>query len=123
ATNDGNWNPPPAIAISDASVVEGNSGTVNAVFTVTLVGTHSGSVSVNYATANNTAVAGSDYTAMSGTLTFGPGESSKTISVAVKGDTLAEYAEQVNVNLSNPVGGVTTASQAIGTIVDDEPAP
>ena len=64
-------------SISDASVVEGNSGTTNAVFTVTLVGAHSGSVSVNYATADNTAVAGADYTATSGTLTFGPGESTQ----------------------------------------------
>src|SRR5262249_35498780 len=58
ATNDGDWNPPPAIVISDASVVEGNSDTVSAAFTVTLVGAHSGSVSVNFATRDNSAVAG-----------------------------------------------------------------
>jgi hypothetical protein len=123
AVNDGNWNPPPAIVISDASVVEGNSGTVNAVFTVTLMGAHSGSVSVNYATADNTAVAGADYTAKSGTLTFGPGDSTQTISIPVIGDTLNEFDEQFFVNLSNAVGGVITDSQGIGTIVDDDPAP
>jgi hypothetical protein len=123
ATNDGLWNAPPSIVISDASVVEGNSGTVNAVFTVTLVGAHSGSVSVNYATADNSAVAGADYTAKSGTLTFGPGDSTQTISVPVIGDTLNEFDEQFFVNLSNAAGGVITDSQGIGTIVDDDPAP
>jgi hypothetical protein len=123
ATNDGDWNPPPSIVISDAAtVVEGNSGTVNAVFTVTILGDH-GAVSVNYATANNTAAAGADYTSTSGTLTFGAGESSQTFSVPVNGDTLDEYDEQFFVNLSNAVGGVITDSQAVGTIQDDDAAP
>src|SRR5205823_13908732 len=74
-------------------------------------------------TADNTAVDAHDYTAMSGTLTFGPGESTKTISVPVKGDTISEYDEQFYVNLSNVVGGVITDAQGIGTIVDDDPAP
>ena len=121
--NNGDWNPPPSIAISDVSVVEGNSGTVNAVFTVSVVGTHSGNVSVNYVTANGTAVAGLDYTSGSGTLTFGPGESTKTFSVSVKGDTLHEYDEQFYVNLSGAVGGQITDSQGIGTIVDDDSPP
>jgi hypothetical protein len=125
AINDGDWNPPPAIAISDApTVVEGNSGTVNAVFTVSIMGAHSGPVSVNFATADNTAIAGSDYTATSGTLTFGPGDSTpQTISVPVNGDILDEYDEQFYVNLSSAVHGVITDSQGIGTIVDDDPAP
>jgi hypothetical protein len=124
AVNDGDWNPPPGIAISDApTVVEGNSGTVNAVFTVSIVGAHSGNISVGYSTANGTATAGADYTATSGTLTFGPGESTKTISVPVKGDTLDEYDEQLFVNLSSAAGGVITDSQGTGTIQDDDPAP
>jgi hypothetical protein len=124
AVNDGDWNPPPGIAISDASiVVEGNSGAINAVFTVSIVGAHSGSVSVGYSTADNTATAGADYTATSGTLTFGPGESTKTIPVPVKGDMLDENDEQFTVNLSNAAGGVITDSQGIGTIQDDDPAP
>jgi len=123
AANDGNWGPQPTIAIADASVVEGNSGTRNAVFTVTAIGGHSGSVSLHYATASNTAVAGSDYTATSGTLTFGPGESTKTISVAVKGDTLDEDDEQFFLNLSTAVGAQLPDTQAIGTIVDDDGAP
>src|SRR5262245_15121501 len=122
--NNGDWNPPPAIAISDApTIVEGNSGTVNAVFTVSIVGAHSGSVSVDYSTADNTATAGADYTATSGTLTFGPGESTKTIPVPVKGDTLDEFDEQFFVNLSNAVGGQISDSQGTGTIQDDDPAP
>jgi len=121
-TNDGNWNPPASIVISDATVVEGNSGTVNAVFTVTLIGSH-GSVNVNFAMANNTAVAGSDYTSTSGTLTFGAGDSSKTISVPIIGDKLDEYDEQFFVNLSSAVGGVITDSQAVGTIQNDDGPP
>ncbi|HUE75050.1 MAG TPA: FG-GAP-like repeat-containing protein, partial [Pirellulaceae bacterium] len=122
ATNDGNWNPPPSIVISDTTVTEGDSGTVNAVFTVTVIGNHAG-VSVNYSTADSTAAAGADYTATSGTLTFGVGESSKTISVPVLGDTLDEYDERFFVNLSNAVGGQITDSQGIGTIVDDDDPP
>jgi hypothetical protein len=104
------------------AVVEGDSGTLNAVFTVTLVGDH-GNVSVNYATANNTAVAGVDYATTFGTLTFTATETSKTISVQVTGDTLDEYDEQFFVNLYSPVGGVITDSQGLGTIVDDDAAP
>jgi Calx-beta domain-containing protein/VCBS repeat protein len=124
ATNNSDWNPPPAFAISDApTIVEGNSGTVNAVFTVSIVGAHSGNVSVNYATADNGATAGADYTATSGTLTFGPSDSTMTITVPVKGDTLNEYDEQFYVNLSNAVGAQITDSQGTGTIQDDDAAP
>jgi hypothetical protein len=124
ATNDGDWNPPPSIAISDApTVVEGDSGTVNAVFTVSIVGAHSGTVKVDYSTAGYTAAAGTDFTTTAGTLSFGPSDSSLTISVPVKGDTIDEYDEQFFVNLSNAVGGVITDSQGIGTIQDDDPAP
>jgi Calx-beta domain/FG-GAP-like repeat len=125
ATNDGDWNPPPAIVISDApTIVEGNSGTINAVFTVSIIGNHSGSVTVGYSTADGAAVAGADYTATSGTLTFGPGDSTpQTISVPVKGDTIDEYDEQFVVNLFNAVGGQITDSQGTGTIQDDDAAP
>ena len=123
AANDGDWNPPPSIAISDAAiVVEGNSGTVNAVFTVSVVGNQHG-VSVNYATADSSAAAGSDYTAKSGILTFAAGVDTMTISVPVLGDTRDEIDEQFYVNLTNAIGGVLTDSQAIGTIQDDDPAP
>jgi hypothetical protein len=122
ASNDGNWNPPPSITISDATVVEGDAGTVNLEFTVSIVGDHSG-VSVQYATANGGAIADSDYTPKSGTLTFAADEYSMKISVPVIGDTTDEYDEQLYVNLSNASGGQISDSQGIGTIQDDDDAP
>jgi len=67
----------PSISLSDATVTEGS--TANAVFTVALSNAYSKPVTVNYATADAGAVAGSDYQAVSGTLTFAPGETTKTI--------------------------------------------
>jgi hypothetical protein len=78
-------------------------------------------VSVNYATANGTATSGSDYAATSGTLTFAPGETSKTITVAVTGDTLSEPNETFFLNLTNAVGASISDGQGQGTIQDDEP--
>jgi len=78
-------------------------------------------VTVHYATGDGTAVAGSDYQAASGTLTFNPGETSKTIFVSVIGDRLAESSENFFVNLSQPTNAGVTSSQGVGTILDDEP--
>ncbi len=123
ATNDGDWDPPPSIAISDAAiVVEGDSGAIDAVFTVTIVGDHNG-VSVDYSTGDYSAAAGADYTAQSGTLIFGVGEFSQTISVPVQGDTIDEYDEQFFVSLSNAAGGQITDSSGTGTIQDDDTDP
>ena len=72
----------PAISINDISIPEGDSGTSNFVFTVSLSTATEQTVSVNYSTANNTATAGSDYVATSGTLTFNPGDTTKTITVS-----------------------------------------
>jgi len=78
-------------------------------------------VTVNYATADGTATAGSDYQSMSGTLTFAPGETSKTITVQVIGDRLAEPNETFTVNLRNPTNANIGNGQGVGTILDDEP--
>ena len=113
----------PSIVINNsASVTEGDSGTVNAVFTVTLSAPSLQSVTVNFATADFTATAGEDYTAKSGTLTFAPGETSKTIVVAVNGDTLVEGNEAFMVNLSNPTNGVILDGQGGVFILDDDGA-
>ncbi|PYM15493.1 MAG: hypothetical protein DMD81_14915 [Candidatus Rokuibacteriota bacterium] len=80
----------PTISINDVSVTERNSGTVAAVFTVSLSYASSESLSVAFATAPGTATAGNDYQNISGTLTFAPGQTTKTITVAVKGDTVIE---------------------------------
>src|SRR5262249_36379119 len=80
-------------------------------------------VTVQYATADGTASAGSDYQATSGTLTFAPGETSKTIAVSVIGDIIDESDETFSVNLSAPANAVLGNSQRIGTILDDDPPP
>jgi chitinase len=113
----------PVLAIAGVSVTEGNAGTVNAVFTVTLNPASSQSVSVNYATANGTASSASDYAAASGTLTFGAGETSKTVSVAVNGDGTNETDEQFVVNLSGAVAATISTAQGVGTIANDDPLP
>src|SRR5262249_44553285 len=83
----------PALAISDAAVTEGNAGTTSAVFTVTLSAPSPQTVSVSYTTVNGTATAGSDYAATTGNLVFAPGTKSRTVSVAVFGDTVVEPDE------------------------------
>ena len=106
-------------SIDDPSVSEG--GTLT--FTVTKTGAANQPHSVSYATANGTAVAGSDYTAKSGTLTFTSGQTSKGISVGTVEDTTHEPNETMFVNLSGATGGATIAdSQGQGTITDDDPA-
>ncbi|MBI1900168.1 MAG: S8 family serine peptidase, partial [Planctomycetia bacterium] len=110
----------PRISINDVSVLEGNSGTVDAVFTVTLSAASSDFVTVDYATANGTATAGSDYEAAVGTVTFVPGETSQTVAVTVNGDTTPEPNETFFVNLSNPSGATLLDGQGVGTIRNDD---
>jgi Calx-beta domain len=110
------------LSINDVSVTEGNSGTTNARFTVTLSMPSASAVTVAYATANGTATAGSDYTAKSGTLTFAAGTTSQTIDVPVIGDTTVEPNETFFVNLSNASGATIADGQGQGTIVNDDSA-
>ena len=111
------------LTIGDVSILEGNSGTVTAVFTVTLTPDSSQTATVDYATDNNTAVAGSDYTAVTNSLTFNPGDTTQTISVPIIGDTDDESDETFFVNLSNPANAEIQDSQAIGTIIDNDGLP
>ncbi|MEQ9232689.1 glycoside hydrolase family 9 protein [Coleofasciculus sp. E2-BRE-01] len=111
---------PPTLSINDVSLTEGNSGTKNATFTVNLSEASTQSVSVNYATANDTAIAGSDYTAKSGTLNFSPGQTSKTFTVPILGDTLDEANETFKVNLSQANNATIADSQGVGTIIDND---
>ncbi len=110
----------PTISVGDASVVEGNSGTVQMNFTVSLSKAASGPVTVAYATADGTATAGSDYVARSGTITFAAGETQKTISVTVNGDKVAELNETLALRLSSPSGATIADGAAVGTITTDE---
>jgi hypothetical protein len=77
----------PRLSINDVSVTEGNAGTSDAVFTVRLSSAGGQNATVNYPTMNGNAMAGSDYIAQSRSLTFPPGATIRTISVAVKSDT------------------------------------
>jgi hypothetical protein len=113
----------PSLSVSDATVTEGNAGTVNAVFTVTLSAASAQTVTVSYATANGSASAGSDYAAASGTLTFAPGTTSQTVTVAVTGDTLPEANETFLVNLGSPTNATIAKGQGQGTILNDDAAP
>ena len=116
--------PPVDIAISGGSVVEGNSGVTQLAFTATLSAAATSTVSVNYATVNGTAAAGSDYVATSGTLAFVPGETTKQILVDVVGDTAYEANETFSVSLSGASSNarIATAS-ATGTITNDDSQP
>src|SRR5262249_39228554 len=111
----------PSLTIGNTSLTEGNNGTTNATFRVSLSAPSSVAVTVRYTTADATATAGSDYQAASGTLTSAAGETSKTITVPVIGDRLAEPNETFLVNLSQAVNADVAAGQGTGTIVDDEP--
>src|SRR5947208_2059678 len=109
-----------SLSIDDVSHAEGNSGTTNFVFTVTRSGNLSGTSTVNYATADGTATAPSDYTATNGTLTFNSGDTTKTITVKVSGDTTDEPDETFFVNLSAPSGATINDGQGKGTIKNDD---
>jgi ribosomal protein L35AE/L33A len=115
--------PSPALAINDATVTEPDTGSVNATFTVSLTAASSRSITVDYATANGTATAPADYTAGSGTLTFTPGQTSKTMTVPVLGDLLDEANETFFVNLTNPSNATIVDGQGLGTITDNDPLP
>ena len=109
-----------ALSINDTSVSEGNSGTTNATFTVSLSEQSTQQVTVDYATANDTATAGEDYQATSATLTFAPGTTTQTVGVSVSGDNLYEDDETFFVNLSNPKNATISDAQGIGTILTDD---
>ncbi len=106
---------PPAgkqISINSVTVSEA-AGTAQ--LTLSLSQPSSSAISVDYATANGSATAGSDYTARSATVTFQPGQTSKTVTITITDDSVAEPTENFTVNLSNPTGGATI-SQPTGTV-------
>jgi hypothetical protein len=114
--------PPPTLAILDTEVVEGNTGTTNAVLRVGLSRTSSSDVMVDYATAGFSAVAGRDYIERAGTLTIPAGSLSRDITVQVLGDTLPEWTQTFLVRLNNPRGATISDGEAAGGIRDDDEA-
>ena len=112
---------PVALSVVDAEVEEAEGATLD--FVVTLSRAHSSETSVGYATADGTATAGSDYTAASGTLTFAPGETGKTVSVTVLDDAHDEGSETLTLTLSSPSGAVVADGEATGTITNTDAMP
>ncbi|TAN67308.1 MAG: hypothetical protein EPN17_11395 [Methylobacter sp.] len=111
----------PSLVIAGTTVSEGNTGSHNANVTVTLSTALTQIVKVKYATLDETALAGSDYTAATGTLTFAAGVTSKTISVPVLGDTSVESDETFSLVLSAPTNAtLNTTSSAVITITNDD---
>jgi hypothetical protein len=106
----------PMLSIQDVVVAEPTNGTANAVFAVSLSATHTQAVTVSYSTINATATAGSDYEAGNGSLTFDPGETNKTIVVAVLADTISEGNETFLVGLTDPTNATLARSQTTCTI-------
>ena len=107
---------PSALSVSDAAAVEG--GTLR--FQVTLTPAATAPATVGYRTAGGTAVAGTDYEAASGTLTFAPGTTRQTIEVSTREDEIDEPNEQLTVTLSAPSGATLKDAVGLGTITDDD---
>ncbi len=106
----------PQLSIGDASAAEGD--TVQ--FTVTLTGNSDQDVTVDFRTGDGTARAGADYDAISDSLTFGAGDTTRTISVTTLDDTIRETDETFSVTLTNPAGATLADDTATGTIEDDD---
>jgi hypothetical protein len=111
---------PPTLSIADASAREGDKGTTSLTLTVTRSGSSDVQVTVQYGTVGGTASSKSDYTPTSGTLTFQPGQTSRTIAVPIKGDRKREPNETFTVQLSNAVGATINDAVATATILNDD---
>ena len=129
----------PGITIAPASALEGDSGSADMTFTVTLAKAVAEAVTVNYATSDGTAIAGRDYTAVSnGSVTIAAGNTTAEFTVSMTGDETDELDETFNVTISmpepepdlngggsgEPVAAITggDTATAVGTILDDDPA-
>jgi Calx-beta domain len=121
--NAGDWPPPnqTSISLGDVRKQEGHQGTTLFVFTVSLSAAYDQPVTVHYATADGTATAADgDYVSQSGTLTFAPGETAKTITIVVKGDKKVESDETFFVDLSDASNAFIEDGQGLGTILNDD---
>src|SRR5262249_809294 len=114
--------PLPTLSIDDVTVTEGNAGSVDAVFTVSLTGLTNRTVTVQYTTADGSATEPGDYSFASGTLTFTPGQTSRPVTVPVNAPTVAHRTETLFVTLTAPTTATIADGQGLGTILDDDPA-
>ena len=111
--------PEPELSVADAEGREGEDAVLR--FRVTLDRAAAAPVTVSYATADGTAVAGEDYEAASGTLTFAAGETELTVEVTIIDDAQEDSGETFTLRLSDPSGASLADAEAIGTIVNSEP--
>jgi len=110
----------PSINLSaNQTIVEGNTNPQNVTYTVTLSSTSTQTITVQYATANGTAIAGSDYTSTSGTLTFNPGVTSQVINIPILNDSLNEANETFSLTLNSPTNASLGTSQTVTTTISD----
>ena len=125
--DDGPVTPGPTtfLTVDNISVDEGTSGTTAATFTVTRSGVTTGASTVKYKSGGGKALPGSDYTGVplnAPALSFAGGETTKTVTVDVLGDTLPEANETFNLTLTSPTGAVISDASATATIVNDDGA-
>jgi hypothetical protein len=111
----------PRISINNVNKSEGNAKTTTFTFTVSLSAAYDQAVTVNYSTANGSATAGSDYQAKSGSVTFAPGETIKTITIVINGDKGRESNETFFVDLFGPSSNaLISTARGTGTIYNDD---
>ncbi|MCP3980910.1 MAG: DUF11 domain-containing protein, partial [bacterium] len=115
--------PQPLVQVTGATVTEGDSGSIDAIFTVALSAPSSFDVWVDYLTADGSATAGLDYQAQAGTVQVPAGGLIATIAVPVLGDLIDEPDETFNVQLTSATNAVLATAVAAGTILDDDDPP
>lgn len=114
---------PPGVYITDATTVEGSSGSTNLRFQIVLSKPATSTVTIAYATSNASATAGSDFVGATGNVTIAAGSFTGSIVVAVNGDTFHEADEAFTVNLISATNATIADNQALGTILNDDTAP
>src|SRR5207237_720521 len=111
------------LSINDVMVNQPASGSTGAIFTVSLSGASGKTVSVDYATADGSALAPGDYSSKNGTLSFAPEETVKTIAVTVNGSAIPQADKTFFVNLSNAANAGVSKAKGTGTIHNQAAAP
>jgi chitinase len=113
----------PVLDVAGVTLSEGDAGDAIATFVITLSGSTDLPAGVDVATADGTATAPADFAPLATSLTFAPGETTKTVDVTIHGETIFEDDEDLSLGLSNPVDATVGTATATGTIVNDDPVP